>query len=87
MMQTLKQVASEYSKALNDAAKSAVPGEPEAQLTTPVANLLVQLSEIYKVGDLTLIRETRLDRTRPDFAVFLTKAGKTYQKVLVSTQN
>ena len=69
-----------YHKALVAAATSATVGEPEAQLTVPVSNLISGIAAKAALGTLRLIRETRLDRTRPDFAVLHTKAGKTHQK-------
>lgn len=79
-MSLYDKLASDYYEAVRVAEKSAVPGEPEAQLTTPVNNLFVGVVDAAKLGTLRLVRETRLNRTRPDFAALLTKAGKTRQK-------
>ncbi|HTU56223.1 MAG TPA: type ISP restriction/modification enzyme [Acetobacteraceae bacterium] len=57
--------------------------EEEAQLTTPVSNLLSGVAAEAGLGTLRLIRETRLDRTRPDFAALLTQGATTRQKGFV----
>lgn len=72
-----------YHAAVHAAAAAAVDGEEEAQLTTPVSNLLSALSEAAGLGTLTLVRETRLGGTRPDFAALLRSGGKTLQKGFV----
>lgn len=77
---TIADLARAYHDSVHAAEKSAVRGEDEAQLTTPVSNLLSGLIAEAKLGTLHLIRETRLDRTRPDFAALLTRGGKTMQK-------
>jgi len=73
-------LARDYHDAVHASEASAVSGEDEAQLTVPVSNLFLRLSEIAGLGRLQLIRETRLDRTRPDFAAVLARGGKTMQK-------
>lgn len=73
-------LAQEYFHAIKAAEKSAVSGEEEAQLTVPVSNLFCALSARYGLGTLRLIRETRLEGTRPDFAAVLTTGRKTIQK-------
>lgn len=75
-----RDLATAYHQALNAAATSPAAGEPEAQLTVPVSNLISGLAARASLGKLRLIRETRLDRTRPDFAVLHTHSGKTHQK-------
>lgn len=42
-----------------------VSGEPEAQLTIPVAQLLVGVAEDAELGRLELLREHRLDGGSP----------------------
>ena len=69
-----------YHAALYAASTSVIRGEKEAQLTTPISNLLIGLSEAAKFGALRLIRETRLHHTRPDFAAVLTRNGNTRQE-------
>ncbi len=69
-----------YYAAVHAASTSVIRGEKEAQLTTPVSNLLIGLSEAAKFGALRLIRETRLCHTRPDFAAVLTRNGNTRQE-------
>lgn len=59
---------------------SAVPGEPEAQLTTPVSNFFSALVENAGWGKLRLIRESRLGSSRPDFAALCSlRSGKVRQ--------
>ena len=77
---TMLKLARDYHAAVHAAATLIISGEEEAQLTTPISNLFIGLSEAAKFGALRLIRETRLDRTRPDFAALLTRNGKTRQK-------
>lgn len=73
-------IARQYHGAVHAAANSAVSGEEEAQLTVPVSNLLSVLSDEHGLGTLQLVRETRLEGTRPDFAALLRRNGKTLQK-------
>jgi hypothetical protein len=73
-------LAHSYHVSVHASDESSVNGEPEAQLTTPVSNLFSQISDLAGLGALHLIRESRLDRTRPDFAVLHTKGKKTHQK-------
>lgn len=68
MSAVIETIALRYQQDLDDAAVP-VSGEPEARLTTPVSTLLKDLAEANGMGTIRLIRETRLDRTRPDFAV------------------
>ena len=77
---TRQALATAYHAAVHAASKAAVAGEEEAQLTTPVSNLFVGLAALESLGTLNLIRESRLDRTRPDFAVTLSRNGRTRQK-------
>ena len=79
-MSTIVQLAQQYFESVHALEKAAVTGEPEAQLTTPVSNLFCGLVKITNSGTLSLIRESRLDRTRPDFAALYSSNGKTYQK-------
>jgi hypothetical protein len=74
------ELARAYHAAVHAAAGAAVDAEAEAQLTTPVSNLFAGLAAEAELGELWLIRETRLDHSRPDFAVLLTRAGQTRQK-------
>lgn len=76
----IEDIAQAYHEAVHTAARSAVNGEEEAQLTVPVSNLLIDLVSEADLGGLGLIRETRLDGSRPDFAAILKRAGKTLQK-------
>jgi hypothetical protein len=73
-------LAKAYHQAVHAAAAAAVSGEEEAQLTIPVSNLFSALAAEAGLGTLQLIRETRLDTTRPDFAALLKRSGKTMQK-------
>lgn len=80
-MTSFSDLAAAYYSTVHAAEAAAVTGEPEAQLTTPVSNLFVGVvAETKKMGEVRLIRESRLDRTRPDFAALHVKNGKTYQK-------
>lgn len=73
-------LARSYHDSVHAAASSAVDGEEEAQLTVPVSNLFSGLSFDHGLGILQLVRETRLDGSRPDFAAVLRRGGKTLQK-------
>jgi hypothetical protein len=73
-------LARAYHQAVHASDAAAVPGEEEAQLTTPVSNLLTGLAAQAELGILQLVRETRLGSTRPDFAALLKRRGKTMQK-------
>ncbi|MFX8680887.1 hypothetical protein ABTM69_19765, partial [Acinetobacter baumannii] len=66
--------------AVRAAALAGVRGEEEAQLTIPVSNLFCALCDDNRLGALRLIRETRLEATRPDFAAVVTRSGKTLHK-------
>ena len=78
--ESIFRLANAYARDLANSERSAVSGEPEAQLTVPVSNLLSGLVSVSDLGRLDLIRETRLDRTRPDFAAMHTASGRTHQK-------
>lgn len=75
----ITEFAARYCQDVHAVDAAAVPGEPEAQLTTPVSNLFTHLVEQAGFGRLHLIRESRLDATRPDFAALFERAGKTHQ--------
>lgn len=76
-------LARAYSAAAQAASLAAVDAEAEAQLTVPVSNLFVSIAERAGLGQLQLIRETRLDRTRPDFAAIHIVGSHRYQKGFV----
>lgn len=76
-------LARAYSRAASAASLAAVNAEAEAQLTVPVSNLFVGVAEAGGLGELQLIRETRLDRTRPDFAAIHIVGSHRYQKGFV----
>lgn len=78
-MTDIAMLAQRYHKDVHAADAAAVPGEPEAQLTTPVSNLFTALVEEAGLGRLRLIRESRLGGSRPDFAALHERAGKTHQ--------
>lgn len=80
MQNDIAALAISYFEAVHASESWSVDGEPEAQLTTPFTNLLVALAEKGSLGRLSLVRESRLDRTRPDFAVLHRYKGKTRQK-------
>ena len=83
MTHSTASLAAAYSAAANAAASAAVDAEAEAQLTVPVSNLFTALVELAGPGRLQLIRETRLDRTRPDFAAIHLVGPHRYQKGFV----
>lgn len=78
-MADIAALAERYYKDVHAVDAAAVPGEPEAQLTTPVSNLFTALVEHIGVGRLRLIRESRLGGSRPDFAALHERASKTHQ--------
>lgn len=80
MQDKVKEFALRYHDDIHAAAKASVSGEEEAQLTVPVSNLFSDLVALNNLGELKLIRETRLEGSRPDFAAILIKSGKTVQK-------
>ncbi len=83
MTDTLAALAQAYSVAATAASHAAVDAEAEAQLTVPVSNLFVGVADAAGLGRLQLIRETRLDRTRPDFAAIHVVGSRRYQKGFV----
>ena len=78
-MTDITTLAERYFEDVHAVDASAVSGEPEAQLTTPVSNLFTTLVECSDLGRLRLIRESRLDSSRPDFAALHERSGKTHQ--------
>jgi len=76
-----------YKLAVHAAQIASVDAEEEAQLTTPVSNLFCELSYRAGLGKLSLVRETRLDRTRPDFAAVLTNGSITRQKGFIELKS
>ncbi|HEX6859510.1 MAG TPA: N-6 DNA methylase [Caulobacteraceae bacterium] len=76
----IRELARDYYAGVHAAASASVDAEEEAQLTTPVANLFRALASEAGLGVFQMVRETRLDRTRPDFAVLLTEHARTRQK-------
>ncbi len=83
MSNDFEALATAYSVAAKAASLAAVDAEAEAQLTIPVANLFSGLVAAAGLGALQLIRETRLDRTRPDFAAIHIVGAHRYQKGFV----
>ncbi len=77
---TAADLARAYHQGVHAASRASVDAEEEAQLTTPVSNLLCGLASEANLGSLSLIRETRTDSTRPDFAALLTVGQRTQQK-------
>jgi hypothetical protein len=80
---SLQDLARAYQRAVHAASTAAVDAQEEAQLTTPVSNLFSGVVATSGMGDLRLVRETRLDRTRPDFAALLVRGTATQQKGFV----
>ncbi|MEV7607262.1 type ISP restriction/modification enzyme [Paenarthrobacter sp. NPDC089322] len=68
---TLGESALKYSRSIASAAAAGVDAEPEAQLTVPVHDLLVALTDSEGLGRLDLLREAQLTGLRPDFAALL----------------
>ncbi len=64
-------LARTYHDAVHAAVRAEVPGAPEAQLTAPVAALMTGLAELFGVGRLECIPESRRDAIRPDLALLL----------------
>lgn len=83
MSDNFRRLATEYSVAAKAASLAAVDAEAEAQLTVPVSNLFSALVALADFGELQLVRETRLDRTRPDFAAIHVVGPHRYQKGFV----
>src|SRR3712207_6122748 len=83
MTNSFTALAQTYSLAAKAASLAAVDAEAEAQLTVPVSNLFTGVAEAAGLGRLQLIRETRLDRTRPDFAAIHVVGASRYQKGFV----
>ena len=77
---SIRDLARAYQTDVHAASLASVNAEEEAQLTTPVSNLFVGLAAEAGLGVMQLVRETRLDHTRPDFAVVLKTGGRTRQK-------
>lgn len=73
-------LATQYSQGVRAAERATISAEREAQLTTPVSNLFIGLARVAGLGAIELIRETRLDRTRPDFAVVHVDGARHRQK-------
>lgn len=80
---SITELARGYELAVHEASMASVDAEEEAQLTTPVSNLFSGVAAEAGLGTLRLLRETRLDRTRPDFAALLTRGQTTQQKGFV----
>jgi hypothetical protein len=76
-------IANKYSQACQAARLSPVQGEAEAQLTKPIHDLFTEIAKAANLGELIMVRETRLDRTRPDFAVLQSIRGTFIQKGFV----
>ncbi len=86
-MKSLAELATVYRRSVNSVHASEISGEPEAQLTVPFSNLFSGVVSLSNLGSAKLIRETRLDRTRPDFAVLLERNGKTFQKGFIELKS
>lgn len=77
---SIPELAKRYQQDVHAASLASIDGEEEAQLTVPVSNLFCGLMEASGIGQLRLIRETRLEGSRPDFAALLIRNGKSLQK-------
>lgn len=78
-MTDISALARRYHDDVHAASLSAVPGEPEAQLTTPVSNLFTALVMHAGLGTLKLVRESPLGGSRPDFAALHQRGSRTHQ--------
>lgn len=72
-------LAERYHHDVHAAGHAHLSAEPEAQLTTPVSNLLRAVIAEGGLGEVTLVREQRTGRTRPDFGVLHRGPGATRQ--------
>lgn len=66
--ETIKGLAATYLEKRQEATAGGIAAEPEAQLTVPLSNFLIDFTEEVGLGELSLIREAQLDGVRPDFA-------------------
>lgn len=66
-------LAAAYRSAVSAATKAGIAADPEAQITTPLTNLIEQVAALAGIGELRLIRESQLDGSRPDFGVLVDK--------------
>ncbi|MCK6522474.1 N-6 DNA methylase [Myxococcota bacterium] len=66
---TFADIARAYHDAIHAARRASVDAEPEAQLTTPVGELLKAVAQRAGLGELEPIREARLVGVRPDLAI------------------
>jgi len=64
-------LAEQYWNSVHAAAAASVAAEPEAQLTTPIAQLFSSVAASFGVGDLQFLREAQLDGVRPDFTTLV----------------
>ena len=62
-------IADHYYDAIRSSSLAAIPGEPEAQLTNPIDRLFTDIASLKGLGQIHLVRETKLGRTRPDFSM------------------
>ncbi len=60
-----------YHCAVHAADRAEVPGDPEAQLATPLVNLWTGIADLFGLGRLECIPESRRDAIRPDLALLL----------------
>jgi hypothetical protein len=67
----LLQAAARYHADVSAAAGAPIGTEPEAQLTTPVSELVRTVAEVEGLGGWQLLRETQLPGVRPDFGVLI----------------
>ena len=66
---TFAEIALAYHDAIHAARRASVDAEPEAQLTTPVGELLKAVAQHAGLGEIEPIREARLVGVRPDLAI------------------
>lgn len=63
--------AKRYREAATASDAAGIAAEPEAQLTTPMARLIGDITEVWGSPNVVLVREQQLDGSRPDFAAVI----------------
>ncbi|MBN1322248.1 MAG: N-6 DNA methylase [Thermoleophilia bacterium] len=72
-MPTFEDLAGIFFTSVHAAERGSVDAEPEAQLTVPFSELVRGVGELAGLKRFSLIRETRQDGIRPDFAILYGK--------------
>src|SRR5699024_6754721 len=69
MLEEIRQAADRYAQQVNAASEAGAQVDPEAQLTTPLANFITEFCDLVGIGTAVLLREAQLDGVKPDFDV------------------